>query len=46
VESSRKMATAIPGADLVIIPGAGHMTNVEQSDAFNAAITMFLRRIR
>ena len=46
VESSRKMATAIPGADLVIIPGAGHMTSAEQPDAFNAALAMFLRRIR
>lgn len=46
VESSRKMAAAIPGAELVIIPGAGHMTNVEQPDAFNTAVQMFLRRIR
>jgi pimeloyl-ACP methyl ester carboxylesterase len=46
VESSRKMAAAIPGADLVIIPAAGHVSNVEQPDAFNAALTMFLRRVR
>jgi len=46
VESSRKMAAAIPGADLVIIPSAGHVSNIEQPDAFNAALTMFLRRIR
>ena len=46
VDSSRKMAAAIPGTDLVIIPGAGHVSNVEQPDAFNAALQMFLRRIR
>lgn len=46
VESSRKMAAAIPGTDLVIIPGAGHVSNIEQADAFNAALLMFLRRIR
>lgn len=46
VESSRKMAVAIPGTDLVIIPGAGHVSNIEQPDAFNAALVMFLRRIR
>jgi pimeloyl-ACP methyl ester carboxylesterase len=46
VESSRKMAAAVPGTDLVIIPGAGHVSNIEQPDAFNAALVMFLRRIR
>ena len=46
VESSRTMAAAIPGAQLVIIPGAGHVSNVEQPDAFNTALGMFLRRIR
>jgi pimeloyl-ACP methyl ester carboxylesterase len=40
------MAAAIPGTDLVIIPGAGHVSNIEQPDAFNAALVMFLRRIR
>lgn len=46
VESSRKMAAAIAGTDLVIIPGAGHVSNIEQPDAFNTALVMFLRRIR
>ena len=27
VEESRRMAAAIPGAKLVIIPGAGHLAN-------------------
>lgn len=46
VESSRKMAAAIPGADLVIIPGAGHASNLEQPDTFTVAVQMYLRRIR
>lgn len=42
VDESRKMARDIPGARLVIIPGAGHLANLEQPDAFNAALTEFL----
>jgi pimeloyl-ACP methyl ester carboxylesterase len=42
VEESRKMASAIPGARLVIVPGAGHLANLEQPDAFNAALNEFL----
>lgn len=46
VESSRAMAAAIPGAQLAIIPGAGHVSNIEQPDAFNQALAGFLRRLR
>ncbi|MEP6782477.1 MAG: alpha/beta fold hydrolase [Acidobacteriota bacterium] len=42
VEESRRMASAIPGATLVIIPGAGHLANLEQPDAFNTALSAFL----
>jgi pimeloyl-ACP methyl ester carboxylesterase len=42
VEESRRMAGAIPGARLVIIPGAGHLANLEQPAAFNAALNEFL----
>lgn len=42
VDESRRMASAIPGATLVIIPGAGHLANLEQPDAFNAALADFL----
>ena len=45
VESARKMAATIPGAQLVIIPGAGHVSNLEQPDAFNQALITFLRRL-
>ena len=42
VDESRKMAAAINGAKLVIIPGAGHLANLEQPDAFNNALNVFL----
>ena len=42
VEESRRMASAIRGARLVIIPGAGHLANLEQPEAFNAALNGFL----
>jgi pimeloyl-ACP methyl ester carboxylesterase len=42
VEESRRMAGAIPGATLVIVPRAGHLANLEQPDAFNAALSTFL----
>jgi pimeloyl-ACP methyl ester carboxylesterase len=38
------MAAAIPGARLDVIPGAGHLANLENPDAVNAAWRAFLRR--
>ena len=34
---------AIPGAELVVIPGAGHVSNLEKPDPFNEAIRKFCR---
>ncbi len=42
VDESRRMAAAIPGATLVIVPGAGHLANLEQPGAFNHALNTFL----
>jgi len=42
---SRLIAEAVPGATLVTIPGAGHLSNLEQPDAFNAALTAFLAKL-
>ena len=42
VDESRRMAAAITGATLVIVPGAGHLANMEQPDAFNNALNTFL----
>ncbi len=39
---SEQMRDAIRGAELAVIPGAGHLSNVEQPAAFNAALTRFL----
>jgi 3-oxoadipate enol-lactonase len=36
------LTRAIRGAKLVTIPGAGHLTNIEQPEAFNAALETFL----
>lgn len=39
------MAGKIPGATKVIIPEAGHASNIHQPEAFNAAVEEFLARI-
>jgi len=36
------MREAIPGARLVVIPNAGHVSNMEQPEAFNVAVREFL----
>jgi pimeloyl-ACP methyl ester carboxylesterase len=42
VAESERMVQAIKGAKLVKIPGAGHLSNLEQPDAFNHALSAFL----
>jgi pimeloyl-ACP methyl ester carboxylesterase len=42
---SEAMAAAIPQAELVIVPGAGHLSNLEAPMAFTEALTRFLSRI-
>ncbi len=39
---SEKMAKAVAGAKLAMIPGAGHLSNLENVAAFNDALTSFL----
>jgi pimeloyl-ACP methyl ester carboxylesterase len=36
------MAAKIPDARLVVIPGAGHVANLDQPEAFNRAMLDFL----
>ena len=43
---SEAMARAIPGAALVRIPGAGHLSNLEQPAAFTRALEGFLGSLR
>lgn len=45
LEHSRVLAERLPNAGLEIISGAGHMANLEQPEAFNAALAGFLKRI-
>ena len=40
-----EMSRHVPGAAFVVIPGAGHLSNVENPEAFNAAIRTFLETI-
>lgn len=41
---SVEMQRAIPGAELVRIPKAGHLSNLEQPDLFNRSVAGFLER--
>ena len=44
--TSREMARRIPGARLTVIEGAGHLTNIEQPEAFNRAVLGFVTEHR
>lgn len=37
-----QMAAALPNAQLCVLPGAGHLSNIEAPDPFNAALDRFL----
>lgn len=43
---SQQMAEAIPAAQLCILEQAGHLSNIEQPAAFNAALLDFLRGLK
>lgn len=38
---AEQFRAAIPGAELAVIPGAGHVSNMEQPDAFNDHVRRF-----
>jgi pimeloyl-ACP methyl ester carboxylesterase len=40
---ARKTAERIAGAQCHILPGAGHLLNIEQPDAFNTVLLRFLQ---
>jgi len=42
---AQNLQNTIPGAQLVVVPDAGHLLNLEQPDLFNAAIRQFLKSI-
>ena len=41
-DCAEALAAGIRGAKLVVLPGAGHLSNLETPDAFNAAVLEFL----
>jgi 3-oxoadipate enol-lactonase len=43
VEAARAIQERIPSAGLVVLPSSAHLTNVEQSEAFNSALLQFLK---
>ncbi|MEO7667317.1 MAG: alpha/beta hydrolase [Dehalococcoidia bacterium] len=45
VSVGKEMCDSIPGASIVVIPNAGHLSNVEQADQFNAAVREFCQSI-
>ncbi len=42
---SRALDDAIPDADLVVLQGVGHVSNLEEPDRFNAAVPSFVRAV-
>jgi pimeloyl-ACP methyl ester carboxylesterase len=46
VERSKGMSREIPGAVLTVVPGVGHMVNLEAPRAFDEALGRFLRTLR
>jgi pimeloyl-ACP methyl ester carboxylesterase len=42
---AERIAKGIPGAELVVIPDAGHLSNLEQPDRFTAAVERFAERM-
>ena len=46
VAKAKQMADLLQGSQLVTIPGAGHLTNLEAPEAVNAVVREFLSRNR
>jgi 3-oxoadipate enol-lactonase len=43
-EAARQIHEQLPGSQLLVIPSAAHLSNVEQPEAFNNALANFLER--
>jgi len=44
-EESERISAALPGTTLVRVPRAGHMSNMENPEAFDDAVRGFLERV-
>jgi pimeloyl-ACP methyl ester carboxylesterase len=42
---ARAIHENLPGSELCIIPSAAHLSNIEQAQAFNEAVSRFLERV-
>ncbi len=45
LETGKRLTATIPGAQLCILERAGHVSNQEQPEAFNAAVRAFLHQL-
>lgn len=45
-EHSRRMAAALPEAELLVVPEAGHLVFLEEPEQINAALRRLLERVR
>jgi 3-oxoadipate enol-lactonase len=45
VAMAQEIHAAAPGSELVVIPNASHLSNLEQPEAFNRALLEFLSRV-
>ena len=43
-ELSQELADAVPGAELAVLAGAGHLSNIERPVDFNSAVQVFIKR--
>jgi proline iminopeptidase len=41
----REFQAAVPGSQVVIIPDAGHVVNIDQTELFNEALLHFIRSV-
>jgi 3-oxoadipate enol-lactonase len=46
VAAARTIHERIAGSELVILPSASHLSNIEQAEAFNRAVLAFLEKVR
>ena len=45
IEAARLTHEKIPGSQLVILPNAGHLSNLDCPEAFNSSVLAFLRSL-
>jgi pimeloyl-ACP methyl ester carboxylesterase len=45
LDVGRALEAAIAGSQLVVLPGVGHVSNIEAPEAFDTAVRRFLRSV-